>query len=415
MERVLPSRAVDECDVGPIGAVLGVGGRIDDPHRVADAMVVDQRAERAAKLPSGVGGAGKCGASRAGEAERHQLIFRAEIRLRDPANPFRRVVHRAGELKRLSLGAAVDPGAVVEDHPSARVHQPFDHRVGVLGRVIRLRGIRAAGDAFADLAQTGDELGDIAVLGIVRGTPQVPDDVVRVGRIRDPACGPDVLDDRAIGFERPGAREQAIGDDASLKRLVLVMVSGDEARHDDRARAVDDESVRDRDSWARSRAINLPSISTSAFSKSPTLGSRLRTTPPFSRIAPPAVEPDEVLSLRCGGRAQSGELRRGGRHAGDSRRRGGQELTTRRAALRGRPGSRLGRIGGRVIRGHGGLAQAQQRTRNSDRRSDTEGPEDRIEGAQCSRRVGRVKSPGPKCTSRVSLEVTTKFAEHTEA
>ena len=67
--------------------------------------------------------------------------------------------------------------------------------------------------------------------------------VVRVSRVRDPARRPDVLHHRPIGFQRPRARKQAIRDDAPLKRLVLVIVGGDEARHHDRARAVDDFGV----------------------------------------------------------------------------------------------------------------------------------------------------------------------------
>ena len=63
--------------------------------------------------------------------------------------------------------------------------------------------------------------------------------VARVPRIRDPAGRPDVLNHRPIALLRPGACKQAVRDDAPLQRLVLVMVRGDEARHDDRARAID--------------------------------------------------------------------------------------------------------------------------------------------------------------------------------
>src|SRR6185369_4391206 len=72
---VLPSRAVDECDVGPVGAVPGIGGRVDDAHRVADAVVVDQRAERATELPSRVVGAGERRSPAAAEAQRDELVF----------------------------------------------------------------------------------------------------------------------------------------------------------------------------------------------------------------------------------------------------------------------------------------------------------------------------------------------------
>ena len=84
---------------------------------------------------------------------------------------------------------------------------------------------------------------DVAVLRIVRSTTQIPDDRVRIHRVRNAASGPDVLDDGPIGLLRPGTCEQAVGDDAALQRLVLVMVRRDEARHDDRAGAVDDLGV----------------------------------------------------------------------------------------------------------------------------------------------------------------------------
>ncbi len=50
--------------------------------------------------------------------------------------------------------------------------------------MIGLRRIRPTGDAFADLAQTGDKLRDVEVLWVVRDTPQVPDDAVWVPGFR---------------------------------------------------------------------------------------------------------------------------------------------------------------------------------------------------------------------------------------
>ena len=69
------------------------------------------------------------------------------------------------------------------------------------------------------------------------------------GRIRDAASGPDVLDNRTVALLRPRTREQTIGDDAALQRFVLVMVRGDEARHDDCSGAVDDLGVACGDRW----------------------------------------------------------------------------------------------------------------------------------------------------------------------
>ena len=62
-------------------------------------------------------------------------------------------------------------------------------------------------------------------------------------RIDDAARGPDVLNDRAIAFLRPGAREESIRDDAALQGFVLMMVRRDESGHDDGARTVDDLGV----------------------------------------------------------------------------------------------------------------------------------------------------------------------------
>ena len=121
-------------------------------------MIIDQRTERPAELPSCVRGALESRAPAAGEAQRHQLVSRIEVRLRDPADSFGRVIHGAGEFVWDSRGAAVGPPAVVEDHPAAGVHQALDHGVGVLRRVIGLRGVRSASDALTDLAQTGNEL-----------------------------------------------------------------------------------------------------------------------------------------------------------------------------------------------------------------------------------------------------------------
>ena len=134
---------MDKRDVGPIGAVPRVGGGIDDAVRVADVMVVDQRAERAAELPTGIRGARERRPRSAAKPQRDQLIFRIEVCFRDPADPLRRVVHGAGNFVREALGAPVGPPAVVENHPAAGVHQPLDHGVGVCRGVVGLRRVGA--------------------------------------------------------------------------------------------------------------------------------------------------------------------------------------------------------------------------------------------------------------------------------
>ena len=57
---VLPPGAMNERDVGPIGEIPRVGGSIDDNVRATDVVIVDEGAERASELPSGVAGAREC-------------------------------------------------------------------------------------------------------------------------------------------------------------------------------------------------------------------------------------------------------------------------------------------------------------------------------------------------------------------
>ena len=177
----------------------------------------------------------------AAKAEGDQLVLRVEKRLGESADSFRRVVHGARELEGDAIGAPIRSTAVREDRPPAGLHQAFDHRVGVLGCVVGLRYVRSRGDALGDLAETRDELRDVAVLRVVWNAPQVPDGFAP--GIRDAARGPDVLDHRQIRLLRPRPLQEPVRDDAALQNLVLVMVRGDEAGHDDSARAVDDLGV----------------------------------------------------------------------------------------------------------------------------------------------------------------------------
>jgi hypothetical protein len=131
---VLPSSGVNEGDIRPVGAVPGVGGCIDDSLRVAHSVVVDVRAKRAAKLPACIRGACERRPCAAAAAERHQLVLRAEVLLRDPANAFRCITHRAWKFSLTS----VRPSAVVEHGSATGVDQTLDQCVGVLRRVIGL-------------------------------------------------------------------------------------------------------------------------------------------------------------------------------------------------------------------------------------------------------------------------------------
>ncbi len=243
---VLPPDAVDQRDV--VERRKTVVERCSRDGRVADVVIVDERAEFTAELPPCHAGVRRRKIRdrrrTAREAERHQLVFRREVRLRDPLKT------REGKLVGLTrvLGRPVDAAGVVVERPASGVHEALDHGVGMRRRVGGLRCIRSAGDALSDLAQARHQFRDIAILGIVWRTPEIPDDRVRGGRSNKPARRPDVLDHCPIGFIHgarrirwllirvAGEHDQTVGDDASLDGLVLVIVRADEARHHDRAR-----------------------------------------------------------------------------------------------------------------------------------------------------------------------------------
>src|SRR5689334_20162625 len=108
----------------------------------------------------------------------------------------------------------------------------------------RLRRVHASRYALADFAQTGAELGNVAVFRLIWRAAEVPHKRVRILRIAYAACRPDVFNDRSIAFLWPCARKQPVGDGAALQRFILVMVRRYETGHDDGARAVDDFGVR---------------------------------------------------------------------------------------------------------------------------------------------------------------------------
>src|SRR5437879_4878460 len=118
----------------------------------------------------------------------------------------------------------------------------------MISRVSFLRSIGAHVYAIGQLAQAGHELRDVVILRVIRYTPQVPDGWSGRCRSGNPAGRPDLLDDRYIVFRRPIASskiaKKAIGNDCALQRLVLVMMCGDESRHDDHAARVDHLGVR---------------------------------------------------------------------------------------------------------------------------------------------------------------------------
>ena len=63
-----------------------------------------------------------------------------------------------------------------------------------------------------------------------------------------------------------GEHDQAVGDDAALDGLVLVVVSADEARHHDHAVTVDVLPAGSAPAFGPIATIFLPSTTTSAFS-----------------------------------------------------------------------------------------------------------------------------------------------------
>src|SRR5207247_9525403 len=113
----LPPGAVDECDVGQVGTIPGIGGGTDDDVRAAHVVIVDEGTKLAAKLPAGVARARE-GFCRAGAAaERHELVGRAEVFLCDAADSVRRVPRGAWKFVRKPFGTPVYPRAVCVEHP----------------------------------------------------------------------------------------------------------------------------------------------------------------------------------------------------------------------------------------------------------------------------------------------------------
>ncbi len=147
--------------------------------------------------------------------------------------------------------------------------------------------------------------------------------------MRDPPSGPNVLNDRPIAFLRPGARESAVSDHATLQGFVLMMVRGHEPRHDDRAGAVDHERIGGRD-VRRDRCDQLPVNKDIGALKVAHLRVEAEHDAASQQDAAPAVVTDQVLRICgcCG--AQPGKLRRGKRGSSQTRRGGGNELAARR-------------------------------------------------------------------------------------
>ena len=159
------------------------------------------------------------------------------------------------------------------------------------------------------------------------------------------------------------------------KVSVLVMVRGDEARHHDRARAIDHLGVGGgdggsdvRDQLAVDQNVGLLEVADSRIEAE-------HDASPEQDAALAAVA-EEVLGFRKGAGARarelgrsSGELRRSEGRADESRRAGREELAARRAALGrlSRPGPGLERI--RFAAGRGMCARG---IRRHDRPPDSE-------------------------------------------
>ena len=120
------------------------------------------------------------------------------------------------------------PALEIAEHgaPAGRA-EPLDRGVGMFGRVMDLADVHDRGHAGVDLRDAGEQLVDVDVLRAIAQRQFLQDRLIIIVR----AFGPPVVD------------ENAVGEKAAQRRLELMAVRVDEARHDDMPGRVDDRGV----------------------------------------------------------------------------------------------------------------------------------------------------------------------------
>ena len=135
---------------------------------------------------------------------------------------------------------------IAENRAPAGREEPLDRGVGMFGRMMDLADVHRRGHAGVDLRDAAEDLIDV--------------DVLR------PVDHREFLQDRSIvivgAFRSPVVDENAVGEEAAQRRLELMVMRVDEARHDDMAGGVDDGGVGRVNGGATSAMVE-PSMSTS--------------------------------------------------------------------------------------------------------------------------------------------------------
>ena len=145
-----------------------------------------------------------------------QLVGRGEMLLADAS--------RVAGIFRL-LAPALE---IAEYGPAAGRTESLDRRVGMFRRMMDLADVHHRGHAGVDLRNAAEQLVDVDVLRPIDHRELLKNRLVIIVR----ALRPSVVD------------EDAVGEEAAQRRLELMVVRVDEARHDDMPGRVDDRGVR---------------------------------------------------------------------------------------------------------------------------------------------------------------------------
>jgi hypothetical protein len=116
---------------------------------------------------------------------------------------------------------------IAEHRAPAGCAEARDRGVGMFGRMMDLADVHHRGHAGVDLREAGEKLVDVDVLRAITHRKLLQDRLIIIVR----AFGPTVVD------------ENAVGEKAAQRRLELMAMRIDEARHYDVSGRVDDRSV----------------------------------------------------------------------------------------------------------------------------------------------------------------------------
>ncbi len=144
-----------------------------------------------------------------------ELVVRREVAVSD-----------AGRILRILVaGNAAGALEIAERRAAAGVEQRLHRRVRMLRRMVDLRDVEHGGDAVVELREAAKQLVDVDVLRPVHRR-EFQQDVLVIGR---------------VGARRARAviDQDAVGEEAAQRRLELVVMRVDEARHHDAAARVD--------------------------------------------------------------------------------------------------------------------------------------------------------------------------------